>query len=278
VQIRLTRHGTPLRVTFLSKSDCPQLQPQRSEDRAISLHGASETRESDILQNARIQMRPNEIPEIHPPLTLKVCPRCDYSLTGLPRVGNCPECGRAYDQIAVYLYGDAAGNRQTAWNRRLKKRSQLIWRTVFILPFCLFLSWQMFRSRMAMFGWIQIAQFTIPLAILFWRSFSDSGSGLVQVKLTPDGVCQGTRGLGPIPYEKVDERKLIAWKKIREIQLKPKGDGQAHIRMTSSNHWWQLTHEYVHAIVQCSPAELDALKQRIAQWRSLQSLEYENRN
>lgn len=37
-------------------------------------------------------------------LTARIhCPRCRYSLEGLPLGGNCPECGTAYDKRAIVL-------------------------------------------------------------------------------------------------------------------------------------------------------------------------------
>jgi hypothetical protein len=42
-------------------------------------------------------------------LPLEACPGCDYALAGLPAEGVCPECGRAYDQETIVLYGRAGG-------------------------------------------------------------------------------------------------------------------------------------------------------------------------
>lgn len=42
-------------------------------------------------------------------LELTQCPNCDYSLTGLPEEGVCPECGSRYDQQFVILQGDRYG-------------------------------------------------------------------------------------------------------------------------------------------------------------------------
>jgi hypothetical protein len=208
------------------------------------------------------------LPQTERPLRLKVCPRCDYSLTGLPAVSTCPECGRPYDQLGVYLYGDAAGTRLRPWSSRPQKRRYLLWRVLLFLPICCLLLWHRSWHQMRFFSFFQLTQFMIPFAIILWRSLSDSGSGVVQVKLTPDGVLQGVRGLGPIPYEKIDDGKLIPWEKIKSVRLKPLKNEQASIRLTSSNSWWQLTREYVNANVRCTSAELDALIERIAQWRS----------
>ena len=43
------------------------------------------------------------------PLRPATCPRCDYRFHGLPAATVCPECGRAYDGITVYLFGNGAG-------------------------------------------------------------------------------------------------------------------------------------------------------------------------
>ena len=48
------------------------------------------------------------------PLRLVICPRCGYSLQGLPDEGVCPECGRRYDPRTVVLFGWARGAKATA--------------------------------------------------------------------------------------------------------------------------------------------------------------------
>jgi hypothetical protein len=206
--------------------------------------------------------------EIELPLRLKVCPRCDYSLLGLPAVGACPECGRPYDQLGVYLYGEAAGNHRRSWTNVPRKRSSLIWQGLFIDTFCGFFLWQNAWHHVRIFSFFLPAQFMIPFAIVLWRSFSDQGSGIIQVKLTPDGVRQGIRGLGPFPYEKCDTRQLIPWQKIHFVELKRIKDGRVQVRMNSIGRWWQYRREYVNAYVHCTPQELEALKVRVDQWRA----------
>ena len=51
-------------------------------------------------------------------LRLRNCPACDYDLTGLAAKGICPECGRAYDDQAIYLRGwptQPTGGRRASW-------------------------------------------------------------------------------------------------------------------------------------------------------------------
>ena len=43
-----------------------------------------------------------------------VCAKCGYVLRGLPVVGNCPECGAAYDDSRIIIYGSARGGTHTS--------------------------------------------------------------------------------------------------------------------------------------------------------------------
>src|SRR5437763_16523008 len=111
------------------------------------------------------------------------CPRCDYSLLGLPAIGVCPECGRTYDAQSVYLYGYAVGQRANAWSRRPMRAREQVSSAVVALGI---LGFFMVRRHHDMFFMLYvICMIGGPILIALLRSHSDLGSGVVQVKLTP---------------------------------------------------------------------------------------------
>jgi hypothetical protein len=57
--------------------------------------------------------------KLDPSLKLTFCPRCDYSLQGLPEVGTCPECGGSYNDDFIILRENTVKNArlifETSW-------------------------------------------------------------------------------------------------------------------------------------------------------------------
>lgn len=59
-------------------------------------------------------------------LTLGRCPQCDYSLRGLPRRHQCPECGFTYDESMFVLYGwPGRGKRPVVWRTLIAVGAEL---------------------------------------------------------------------------------------------------------------------------------------------------------
>ncbi len=198
-----------------------------------------------------------------------LCGRCGYDLSGLPPAGLCPECGRPFGGQEVLLYGYAAAGGTGSWAGRPPTRRQLAWRWAWSLPVLgLFAgSWHHWRFLGSMYGYL--LSVPIGLAVATWRGLRpDPPADTVQVRLTPAGARVLNRGLGPVPYEKVDTADLIPWRRIATARVRPEPDGLVRVTLESPARFWSLRHPSVDAVVRCDPAAVDALVDRIELWRA----------
>jgi hypothetical protein len=197
-----------------------------------------------------------------------VCPVCDYSLAGSSDVGTCPECGRAYDTSAIYLYGNPLGNKRSAWNQRTRGPWQIGWSVLVLGAIGVFVIWPHRHGiaesplALAFFGWMVCA-----FCFSWWRGSSDQGSGMAQVKLTPSGVRQCSRGIGPLPYERNETSTLVPWRKVREVQFTWR-EYYGEIRLSNRKGFFRLNlhREYVHANFACRESDFPKLQETVRQW------------
>jgi hypothetical protein len=155
------------------------------------------------------------------------------------------------------------------------------------LPVILWIGWWIFSASRIRFhnptGYLLIGVVTFGYIMSLWRGFTDQGSGVVQVRLTPAGVRQCTRGLGAYPYERNATGKLVPWRNVKLVIFK--FDSQVgEIRLSNRESFWRLKldRDFVHAKFSADPEDVIAIRQCICLWlvqndyaRAIRSLEAE---
>ena len=190
-------------------------------------------------------------------LRLDVCPGCAYSLLGLPPQGVCPECGRAYDQSIVILYGWAAGSKADPGNAKPWHAAAL---AALPLAYC---------AARAVRAWgkgqpVRLVFFAgVVAAILWglWRRFTSFEPGLAQVRLSDAGCVQADTS------KEADEATPTPWDKVEAVKLERSGEGTWRLRLAGKATWWSGGTTYVDAEVKCGDARAAALRERIEAWR-----------
>ena len=194
-------------------------------------------------------------------LRLDVCPGCAYQLEGLPPEGLCPECGRAYDQKTIILYGWAAGSKADAGNAKPWHAALL---AAVPLAYCAAMIVRALRRgheiRLVLFsGWAAV------MIWLVWRRFTFRGPGLAQIRLSDAGCLQADS------TEDADDDTPTPWAEVEAVtldRLGGDGDGTYHLRLATRATWWGWGTAFVDAEVRCTDAQAAALRERIERWRN----------
>ena len=196
-------------------------------------------------------------------LRLEVCPGCAYQLEGLPPEGVCPECGRAYDQRTVFLYGWAAGAKADAGNAKPWHAALM---AALPLAYCAAKGWRAWHKGHLL--WFTVfALWAAAILYLVWRRFTFRGPALAQVRLNDAGCLQADS------TDEADAATATPWEKVEAVTLDRlggdgDGDGTYHLRLATKSTWWSSGTAFVDAEVTCSDAKAEAMRRQIEAWRA----------
>jgi len=152
---------------------------------------------------------------------LKACPRCSYSLKGLPGDHKCPECGLPYDDNTIAVRQNRRG-----------------WKVFLILNACTcavgFLLWIINPSR---FAWNPFIAFALPtLLVYLWRMRSRTpvvvlSKAMMHILNSGNGDCRYALGdVAEAQWSAVDGSVELLDRKGEVVVRLPRGLLWSHSR------------------------------------------------
>jgi hypothetical protein len=112
-------------------------------------------------------------------LRLLRCPRCEYSLEGLPGTGACPECGGTYSEDEIILFG---------WSVSHRKQGSIFDVVVWLCAAISIAATMSTLARSRAFAVVLVFFLLIFVASWFhMRKLKSGNAGVLQLRLTRDG-------------------------------------------------------------------------------------------
>lgn len=153
--------------------------------------------------------------------SLSSCPRCGYSLQGLPATGSCPECGFGYDSQTVMLSGIPRGLSQKSRGR------MALWIAILVFTWLSFSGCGCMFAAVAAGSWFAaVAVLTLGVAwiaglVYLIRTRRRDGQGGVQQFIF---ASHGFANITGIHDAEESSQRLVTWDQVDTVSVDRLGD------------------------------------------------------